>query len=177
MRQFFLAVLLLSGAIGTLSAQHVGKGSKRSVEVNKKIDNKVAYNYFMLDMIRDADVVYGEYEELVQRVWQKEVTVNLKGTAAGYIKKIDEIDKQINEVPVFRGGDKYKESVLEYLDAVRLKLTLLEPYGILGADAQSGIAEYTDASIAFNEATNKGIEIRNKVRKIKSEFEKTTYIE
>ncbi|MBD8390128.1 hypothetical protein [Dysgonomonas sp. BGC7] len=176
MKTLLLSVLSLI-LVGTLNAQQGAKTTKRNVEVNKRIDNKVAYNYFLLDMIRDIDVVYGEYEELIQRAWSKRIDLDLKGSSGDYLKRIDAIGQTVEEMPIFKGGDDYQKSVLEYTDVVKEKITLLERYGILGTIPDSDINEYNDAEIAFNEATNKGIEVRNKVRKLKSSFEKKTYIQ
>jgi len=162
---------------GTGYAQNTGKVSTRNIERNKNIDNKKGYNYFLLDMMKDIDVVYTEYEELIQRVWDKKVNLSLKGTSGQPLKKLDKIKQTVIEMPVFKGGIEYQESVLAYIDAVKKKIILLEKYGILGADPQSNTSEYNDAAIAFSDATNEGIEARNIVRRKKNEYEKTVYMD
>ena len=171
----FLSLIFCSTVAGY--AQSSGKVTTRNVEMNKKIDNKKGYNYFLLDMIRDSDIVYTEYEELVQRVWKKEVSVNLEKTSVKPLQKLNKIRQTVIDMPVFKGGIEYQESVLAYIDVVKKKIVLLEKYGILGADAKSDVNEYNDAAIAFNEATNEGIEARNIIRHKKNEFEKTVYID
>lgn len=170
-----ISFILCLGGAGY--AQSTGKVTTRNVEMNKKIDNKKGYNYFLLDMIKDTDVVYTEYEELIQRVWDKKVNLNLNGTSVQPLKKLDKIKQTVIDMPVFKGGIEYQESVLTYIDVVRKKIVLLEKYGILGADSKSDVKEYNDAAMAFNEATNEGIDARNIVRRKKNEYEKTVYMD
>jgi len=162
---------------GTGYAQNSGKVATRNVEMNRKIDTKKGYNYFLLDMIKDIDVVYAEYEELIQRVWSKEVNLDLTKSSAAPLKKADKIWQTVVDMPVFKGGIEYQESVLSYMVVVKKKIILLEKYGILGANPKSDINQYNDAATAFNEATNEGIEARNLVRRKKNEFEKTVYMD
>ena len=171
----FISFILCLTATGY--AQRSGTVTTRNVEMNRKIDTKKGYNYFLLDMIKDIDIVYTEYEELVQRVWNKKINMNLTKSSAEYLKKADRIWQTVIDMPVYKGGIEYQESVLAYMVVVKKKITLLEKYGILGANPKSDINEYNDAAIAFNEATNEGIEARNIVRRKKNEFERTVYMD
>lgn len=175
MRTIFLIALLASIMV-TSYAQETKKAIKQNVERNKNIDTKVGYNYFMLDMVRDLDIIYTEYEELVQRVWDKKVNLNLKNSSSESIKKVDALRKMMIDMPVYKGGDDYQKSVLIYADVVKKKIKILEKYGVLGADPNSDNTEYYDAKRAFDEVTNLEIEKRNAVRRMKSAYEKTVYL-
>lgn len=175
-----MKTILLLFAISSLAvagyAQSSGTVTKRSVEMNKNIDNKKGYNQFLLDMIKISDGIYAEYEELVQRVWDKKVDLNLDKSSNAYRNKIDGVKQTIVDMPIFKGGDDYQKSVLTYMDAVKKKMTHLERLGVLGADENSNTVDYNDAAIAFNEVTNECIDVRNNVRNKKNEFEGKVYI-
>ncbi|MBK5721717.1 hypothetical protein JGH11_12630 [Dysgonomonas sp. Marseille-P4677] len=176
MRTIFFVILLT--CITVISyAQENKRVIKHNIERNKNIDTKIGYNYFMLEMVGDLDVIYTEYEELVQSVWDKKINLDLKNSSAASIKKIDALRKAIIEMPVYKGGDDYQKSVLIYSDVVKKKITTLEKYGVLGADPNSDTREYSEAKIAFDEVTNLEIEKRNAVRRMKDAYEKTVYVE
>jgi hypothetical protein len=154
-----------------------GKVSKQRIERNKNIETKSGYNYFMLDFIKDVDAVYTEYEELVQRVWDNEVNLDLHKTSVTPLKKINNIRAEIINMPIYRGGLEYRNAVLDYLEAVKQKIVVLEKFGILGADANSDIQLYYETSRKYQEADNVTIDKRNKVRRQKSIYERTVHIE
>lgn len=173
---FFIVLSLLGTTVMGYSQKQDSKVSKQRIERNKNIDTKNGYNYFMLDVIKDVDIVYTEYEELVQRVWDKKVSPDLRNSSVAPLKEIDNIRVEIIEMPIFQGGLKYRNSVLDYIEAVKQKIRLLEKYGILGADANSDVLKYNDAGREFYEADNVATEKRNNVRKEKTAYEKTVYI-
>lgn len=157
-------------------AQGKKKIIKHTVEKNKKIETKTGYNSFLFDMMKDLDMIYAEYEQLVQRVWDKKVNLDLKGSSEASIKEIDDLRKEIIDMPVFKGGDDYQKSVLIYADVVKKKIKALEKYGVLGADPNSDSAAYYDAKREFDEVTNLEIEKRNAVKRMKSAYENTVYM-
>ena len=154
-----------------------GKVTNRNVERNKNVDNKKGYNYFLLDMVKDIDVVYTDYEALVQRVWDKKVNLDLRKSSADPIKKLDRIKQTILDMPVFKGGIEYQEAVLAYIDVMKKKIVALEKFGVLGADANSDFNEYKNSQIKFEELTNEEIDARNIVRRKKGEYEKTVFMD
>ncbi|WP_029904275.1 hypothetical protein [Prevotella sp. 10(H)] len=172
----FITCLLLGSATMGFAQNQERKVSKQTIERNKKIDTKNGYNYFLIDMIKDVDIVYTEYEAMVQRVWDKEINLDLHNSAKESLEKIDDIRTSTLKMPVYKGGLEYRAAVLDYIDAVRKKTSRLEKYGILGADANSDITEYNKAGKAFNESDNEAIEKRNIVRRKKADYEKTFYI-
>lgn len=177
MRTISLIVFsLLCTAMGY--AQEEENNVKRQrIERNKKIDTKTGYNYFMLDIVKDIDVIYTEYEELVQRVWDNKVNINLYKTSVAPLKEINNLRAEIINMPIYKGGLEYRNSVLDYLEAVKQKIVVLEKFGILGADSHSDIQLYYTASRQFQEADNATIDRRNKVRKLKTIYEKTIFME
>lgn len=174
-RQFFI-LLFLFCFFGMGYAQNEGGVLKRKVEINKNIKTKSGYNQFLLDVIKEMDALYYEYEELVQKVWDKEIEVELLNSSRDVQKKLDEYNEAVKSMPVYRGGDDYQKAMLDYIVAMKEKIKCLEKYGILGADNFSDVTEYNKAHIAFHEATNDATDKRNTVRKKKDEFEKTVYM-
>ncbi len=173
---FFIVLLLLVAAMGYAQKQEAKAGRQR-IERNKNIQTKSGYNYFMLDVVKDVDVVYTEYEELIQRVWDNEVNLNLQKTSVTPLKEINNIRTEIVNMPIYHGGLEYRNSVLDYLEAVKQKIVVLEKFGILGADANSDIQLYYETSRKFQEADNVTIDKRNKVRRQKTIYERTAYVE
>ncbi|GAB6121226.1 hypothetical protein JCM30204_23750 [Dysgonomonas termitidis] len=154
-----------------------GKVSKFRLERNKNINTRSGYNHFMLDIVKDIDVVYTQYEELVQRVWDNKVDMDLHKTSGAPLKEMNNIRTEIVNMPIYPGGLEYRNSVLDYLEAVKQKIVVLEKFGILGADANSDIQLYYETSRKFQEADNVTIDKRNKVRRQKTIYERTAYVE
>jgi len=175
-RYFFILLLFLFCVGGIGYAQDQGGILKRSVEINKNIKTKSGYNQFLIDMVRDIDVAYSDYEDVVQKVWDHEIEMDLLKSSKSTLKKLSEYKELIKTIPAFLGGDDYQRAVLDYAEAVELKTECLEKYGVLGADAHSDITEYKKIEKEFNEIVNDAIDKRNIVRKKKDEFEKTTYM-
>lgn len=157
-------------------AQSKDRVLKRSVKTNTDIKTKSGYNQFLIDMIQDMDTAYAQYERLVQKVWDKELVMDLYGSSKDAVKVLDNSKQKINSMPVYQGAENYKNAVLKYADIVKKKILYLEKFGILGADPVSDINDYNTISMKFQETTNEGIEGRNKVRRLKEEFEKTAYV-
>ena len=158
-------------------AQDEKKIIKKNIERNRKIDNKRSYNYFLLDMVKDADAIYSEYEDLVQQVWDKKIEKDMKNTSSLSIQKINALSNIITDVAVYKGGGDYQKTVLTYLDAINENLKALEDYVVLGADTNVRADEYYKSGRLFDEKVNNKIEKRNLVRQEKSLYEKTFYME
>lgn len=158
-------------------AQDEKKIIKKNIERNRKIDNKRSYNYFLLDMVKDADAIYSEYEDLVQQVWDKKTEKGMKGTSSLSIQKINALSNIITDVAVYKGGGDYQKAILIYLDAINENLKALEDFVVLGADTNVRADEYYKAGRLFDEKVNNKIEKRNLVRQEKSLYEKTFYME
>ena len=177
MRKYFLFLLLTLLCIaGTSSAQDKSRVIERSVKANTTIKTKTGYNQFLVDQVKSIDSVYVKYEQLVQDVWDKKIVIDLFGTSKDPVKQIEEAKDNVKAMPVYRGGIKYKNSVLQYADTVKRKIQYLEKFGILGADPLSDFDDYTTMSIKFEESTNEATEARNKVRRMKDEFERNEYV-
>ncbi|MDR2953634.1 MAG: hypothetical protein LBV43_00965 [Prevotella sp.] len=127
-------------------------------------------------MINDIDKEYADYEEKVQNVWDNKITMDLKKSAVKPTTAIDEYCKEIKRMPIFKGGEDYQKSVLEYADAMKEKISRLEKYGVLGSDADADFDQYFASARAFDKASNDAIDKRNVLRKRKSEYERTFYI-
>lgn len=177
MRKYFLVLLFTLFCINSVSvAQERDKVVRRSVKVNTNVKSKTGYNQFLLDIVKDIDSAYAKYEQLVQSVWDKKVVMDLFGSSKEAVKQIEEAKVKIKDMPTYVGGTKYKNSVLQYADAVKKKIQYLEKFGILGADPLSDIKDYDTMSVKFQESTNEATEARNKVRRMKDEFEKNEYV-
>jgi len=174
MKKIILASLLLCMAAAGY-AQESGKVTNRNIEKNRSVNSIVAYSNFILDMIRQMDITYGEYEEVIQRVWNKEIDLKLERSSAEPLKKMDKIKHEITYTPVYKGAEEYQKAVLAYADIVKKKITLLEKFGILGADKDSDVLAYNDAARVFYEANNDAIEGRNILKRKKNEFEKNAF--
>lgn len=158
-------------------AQDEKKIIKQNIERNRKIDNKRSYNYFLLDMVKDADAIYSEYEDLVQQVWDKKIEKDMKNTSSLSIQKVNALSNIITDVAVYKGGEDYQKAVFTYLDAINENLKALEDYVVLDADTNVRADEYYKAEGLFEEKVNNKIEKRNLVRQEKSLYEKTFYME
>lgn len=175
-RLFIVSILSCLAIAGYAQNETNNKVVKKTVKKNFKLDTKTAYNYFLLDIVRDVDSVYSRYEGTVQDVWSGKNKIDLKGSSNTAIKDADRIYRMVQETNIYQGGDEYQKAVLTYIEAVKEKIRLLEIYGILGADPESDAGEYDDAAIKFHEATNDAIDKRNKLREKKSLYEKTVYM-
>lgn len=177
MRNYLLCALIFLFCFSGIGyAQSKDRVLKRAVKTNTDIKTKSGYNQFLVDMIKDVDTAYAQYERLVQKVWDKELVMDLYSSSKDVVKVVDNSKQKINSMPVYLGAESYKNAVLQYTDIVKRKIQYLEKFGILGADPVSDINDYNTISLKFQETTNEGIEGRNKVRRLKEEFEKTVYV-
>lgn len=175
-KYFFVLLFALFCYSNIATAQDKSRIIKRSVKTNSNIKSKTGYNQFLLDAVKDIDSSYVRYEQLVQSVWDKKVVMDLFGSSKDAVEQIEEIKEMVKSMQTYVGGTRYKNSVLQYADAVKKKIQYLEKFGILGADPVSDINDYDTMSIKFQESTNEATEARNKVRRMKEEFEKNEYV-
>lgn len=177
MKKYYYLVISLFCITGTGYAQETkSEIRKKVVTINKNIATKVGYNYFLLDMVNDADAVFTEYEDIVQRVWDGKLQKNLTNSSREPLNKLDQMRWYVSEIKVYEGGNDYRDATHNYIDALEEKVKYLEKLGILGADPESDVTAYYDASRAYTEVVNRSIEKRNILRNKKSVFEKTTYM-
>lgn len=177
MKKFLLITLSFLSVIGIYAQDDRSTVLKRTVEKNKKIDSKTAYNYMLLDAVNDTDAFYNEYEITVQMVWDGRLNViNVKNDIGKSIRGVQNCLDNVKNTPVYQGGNEYQQAVQEYIIAVKEKIEALEVLGVLGADKNSDAEAYNQASIRFTDVSNKAIDLRNKVRNEKNEYEKTFYV-
>lgn len=176
MKKYLLITLSVFCFVATY-AQDKSKTTKRVVEKSQIKNTKTHYNYFLLDAVNDADAAYAEYENTIQQVWDgKLAPISIKNEKGKAIRAIGDYLELVKTTPVYQGGDEYRTAVLVYINAVRDKIDAIETLGVLGADKDSDAALYNEASRKYTDVSNEAIDLRNKVREKKNEYEKTNYV-
>lgn len=129
------------------------------------------YNRFLVKAIKETDELYSGYEELVQKVWNKEAKEDLTEESKKVQELINEYKELVKSTRVYKGGDAYMKATSSYIEATIERVKCLEKYGVLGADDSSDVEEYNNSKIAFDKATDNAISKRNIVQVKKKEFE------
>lgn len=173
MRKLLLISLSVFCFIGGY-AQTKGTVSKRSVE-KSSTKSKTTYSYFLLDQMKAVDDVYTAFVVDTRAFWNKEPDCDLSKLVDERVLQITQIRSTVNLSPVYIGGDDYRESVIDYIEAVSLKVKTLYGYAIIDPNTQA--EEYDEAMKVFDEATDVAMEKRNKLKEVKNIYEKTFYIE
>lgn len=154
--------------------QNEVKVSKRSVE-KSTVKSKKGYNYFLLDQIKAADDLYAAFVGEVKFIWNGNSDSDLNELVDQHMQEIEAIRHAVNVTPVYIGGKEYQEAVVDYIEAVRVKLKTLQSYAVL--DPHTELEAYNLAMQIFDDATDIAMEKRDALKEVKNVYEKTFYIE
>lgn len=178
MKKIIFAVLAILSFTATGLAQENVTVKKRTVEKNHRPNSKANYGRMLLDELKDSDMAYAQLETSVQQVWDQRMDGNNIVLAADEAKKkVDECFETVKTTKVYLGGEAYRDAIMDYIEAVKAKIVILEKLGVLGADPNSDFELYVKTSAEFDEASNQATLKRDVVRKQRDIYEKTFFIE
>lgn len=155
-------ILFFVCSIGFCFSQEKVEG--KNVEKNINWRTKVGYSNLLIDALNTTDNMYSDYEAMVQDVWDNGTNTDLAGEAKAIQSRLNDLSAKIDQTPVYTAGKDFQLAILNYIDAMKIKITALEKYGILVADENTDTETVNDASDAFNDATDNATVKRNTVR-------------
>lgn len=172
-----VSIIIVSLMICSAISGYAQDGRSFKQRVEKSTKTKAGYNNFLLESVHNSDKIYSDYENTVQKVWDGDLKEDLRNSSRKPLRELAQVQQLVKEIAIYKGGEDYQKTVINYLNAVERKISLLETLGILGANPDSKAEEYNSVSRAFTDLSNEAIDIRNAVRRAKRDYEKNFYIE